>query len=143
MSFIKVIVVLAVLLAQPLWAQGGIPPQLFGLYGRSVPICSQSSGGRKCEQVIDMALVIPMGSESSPLVQIQLSFDGGHRCKLDGLGEWTEEQLVVRGPAQCKVRLVFTSDGVAIRDDPNSPCSKSLCSGTGAFDGYFPKAGSR
>ena len=147
MSPAKVSVVLASLLLQQSWAQEVVVPQrVFGLYGKRVPVCFASPRGRECSgRTADVVLVTPVAPKVEALVQIGLTFDGGHSCKLEeGRGEWRAGHLEVTpvGEAQCKVHLFFSNGGVEIRDDRDRPCSRSLCGFVGNLKGFLPKRGS-
>jgi hypothetical protein len=100
------------------------PRNIFGAYG-------QSSRGRDSIRVGEKA-------DGKISVAIRLYFANGHRCNLNGDGEWRGDHvaLVAEGltPARpCRLN-VFFEKGRAVLKDEGLQCAPVYCGTRGEFD---------
>jgi uncharacterized protein len=131
------------------------PSVVFGRYSELDDDCVVS-GPAKCESCepetvcrgkAESYVQIDKGAGNAVNVKLELSFFNGHKCSMEGVGEWVDGVLRLPdglgGETACVLLLKF-EHGILIAADPMNSCKQNNCGVRGGFIGLrLPKDGSR
>jgi uncharacterized protein len=113
--------------------------RVLGMYTRSDPACSVSSGpeGYECSGETTSSISVTAHDDGLH-VALELYFFNGHQCNLEGTADWQDGKLFVKGPPepmQCMLELYSDGQHIASRvSDEMSDACQQYCGARGTLD---------